>query len=202
MTEHVDKHTQAEPAPPISADSNSGAPQRGSSEHEEVSLARVLARIGRSLTPTGIGTGPLAEIRRMTPGSPPPAFWRLYLEVVPTALREPAGSFSVRADRAWARLIRAMAEAAPTQPGRKPSFGAALATSGYSESRFIRLLRAEGDDLGREARVAARWLAVKGADADWWLVAQLLLDGTTPDAHRERAVHRLASDFFRAQASA
>ena len=186
------------PAPATAAGSVSG--DEASEFRKE--LGRTLGQLAARLVPDRIGPGALAEIRRMTTSSPPPAFWRLYLSVVPSSLRESKTAPDDRRDLAWARLIRAMAESPRAAPGPTPGFGAALARTGYSEARFVRLLRAEGDDLGRELRVAARWLAGKGARADWWLPAQLLF-GRPPTGlpvNAERAERRLASDYFREQA--
>lgn len=166
-------------------------------------LGRTLGRLGARLVPGKIDTGTLAELRRMTAASPSPAFWRFYLHIVPLSLRESTkGGPDDRRDLAWARLIQAMAESGGASSGSTPSLGTALARTGYSEARFVRLLRAEGNDLARELRVAARWLATKGSGADWWLPAQLLLGrpatGLPVDA--EVAARRLASDYFREQA--
>ena len=170
-------------------------------DQEPIPLGRVLARIEANLAPTGVGAGPLAEIRRMTPPTLPPAFWRLYLSVVPREWREPTGSWNAQRDFAWAGLIRAMAEVAPISPVSTQSIGKALGTSGYSEARFVRLLRAEAENLSRELRVAARWLAIKGERADWLHPAKLLLGrpSTGLPVDPERAAHQLASDYFRAQ---
>ena len=165
-------------------------------------LGRTLGHLAAQLAPERIGPGALAEIRRMTTSSPPPAFWRLYLSVVPSSLRDTETFPNDGRVIAWARLIRAMAESGGPASGPLPRFGAALARTGYSEARFVRLSRAAGDELGRELRLAARWLATKGSRAAWRLPAQLLLGrpatGLPVDA--EIAARQLASDYFREQA--
>ena len=165
------------------------------------SLDQVVAGLSRRLDAARIGTGDLAELRRMSASDFPPAFWRFYLEAVPRDLREPGGRPDYRLDRAWAALIRAMAEMAPNPLDFQVSFGRALASVGYSEHRFVRLLRAEGGDLARELRVAARRLALGGAGrANWMAPAHLLLAGLVPCPKRESVTHGLARDFFREQA--
>lgn len=185
--------------PPVAAKESVSGPETSEFQKE---LGRTLGHLAAQLAPERIGSGALAEIRRMTTSSPPPAFWRLYLSVVPSGLRHTEMSRDDRRDLAWARLIRAMAESVGPSLRPAPSLGTALMRTGYSEPRFVRLLRAGGDDLGRELRVAARWLATKGATPDWWLPAQLLF-GRPPTGlpvNAERAERRLASDYFREQA--
>ena len=78
-----------------------------------------------------------------------------------------------------------------------------LSRAGYSESRFVRLLRAEDADLAREFRVAAAWLGAKGVKANLTPVAELLLGrpyvGLAVKA--DYAARTLAHDFFRAEAA-
>lgn len=167
-------------------------------------LGQILKRVANQLVADRIGAGSLAELRRMTPEEFPPAFWRLYFEQVPETWRgESAGQGNPRVDRAWNVLVRAMAEMAPRPLDFTVSFGGALAESGYSESRFIRLLRADREELPGELWTAARWLALNGSvGVNWQPAAELVL---APFRHkgfsgsREAASHRLAGDYFRAQ---
>ena len=164
---------------------------------EPPSLGQVIAALSRRLNAERIGTGALAELRRITDDALPPAFWRLYLEMVPTEWRERGGHVDVHLDRAWAALIRAMVEMTPHPHSFDRPFGAELATSKYSEDRFVRLLRAEGKGLARELRIAGAWLAHAGVKANWEQPAQLLLG----QARRASDVrHRMARDYFRAAA--
>ena len=170
---------------------------------QPVTLGRVLGRLSHELSGEGIGTGSLAELRRMTPSDRPPVFWRLYLRIVPEEWREPGGHADLRVDAAWAGLIRAMAEMAPKPLDFDRSFGSELAKAGYSEFRFVRLVRAEDGELARELRVAAEWLARKHVKANLHPVAELLLGRPWLglDVRPDRAVRTLSHDFFRAQAA-
>lgn len=168
----------------------SGHPRADSAELGTVlgSLSGALKRQGR---------GACAELRRLTRRDLPGAFWKLYLSSIPPAWREREGRPDYRRDLAWASLIRCLAYA---PPGTE-EFGEALARTDYSEARFVRLLRAQGDDLARELRVVAQWLALKGARANWKPPAELLLGRprlglpVNPDA----AAHRMARGYFRVQ---
>lgn len=172
------------------------------------SIGRVVATISHALDAERIGTGRLAELRRMVWREFPPSFWDFYLGNVPVEWREPDGRDDDRTDLAWAALIRAMAEAAP-DPHRYDgagTFGAALAETGYTEARFVRFLRAEEEDLARETRIAAAWLAGAGRKANWREPAELILGrigrlARGPKIRRPDTVtHRLARDYFRIRA--
>ena len=171
-------------------------------------IGRVVAAVSRALDAERIGTGRLAELRRMAWREFPPSFWDFYLGNVPVEWREPEGRDDDRTDIAWAALIRAMAEAAP-DPHRydgAETFGAALAETGYAEARFVRFLRAEEEDLARETRIAAAWLASAGRKVNWREPAELILGriGRLARGPRIRqpdtVTHRLARDYFRIQA--
>lgn len=165
------------------------------------SLGQVIAALSRKLDPERIGTGALAELRRMTGNDLPPAFWKRYLEDVPLAWREPRGRVDARIDRAWAGLMRAMVEMAPHPHSYAQPFGKALAEKDYSEDRFVRLLRAEGDELARELRVAGAWLARAGVKANWEQPAHLLLRNLGLNVKNHiSSRHQMARDYFRVAA--
>lgn len=165
----------------------------------EEPLARVLGRLAGRLRRADPGT--VAELRRIAPGDFPAAFWCLYFAVVPRDWREPGGMPSVSADQAWAAVIRGMVELGPTGLDFRQPLGAALAESGYSEMRFIRLIRARGDDIGDEFRIAGQWLANKGFAADLRPAAEVVLGhvcrGLAARVKPYRAAHRMARDYFR-----
>ena len=164
------------------------------------SLGQVIATLSRQLNAERIGTGALAELRRMTGDNLPPAFWNRYVQDVPLEWREPRGRVDPRVDLAWAGLVRAMVEMAPRPHSFDQPFGEALADTRYSEDRFVRLLRAEGDELARELRVAGAWLARAGVKANWEQPAHLLLGGLGLNVKNQISSHQMARDYFRAAA--
>ena len=182
-----------EPTMSIPAESQSGS--------EPVSLSKVVSRIAHVLNEQRIGTGDLAAIRRISYPDLPPAFWKLYLgqNGVPREWREHRHQPSEQLDWAWASLVRAMVAMAPGPHAPRISFASELAASGYSEARFVRLLRAADQDLARELRTAASWLASKGIPrVDWVPPAQLLLGRIgIRGMDAQRTIHRLARDYFR-----
>ena len=170
---------------------------------ESRNLGQVVAAISRRLSADLIGAGDMAALRHMTADGFPPAFWKLYLTDVPLTWREPGGRVDERLDGAWAALVRAMVEMAPNPHTFDQPFGAALAHAGYSEDRFVRLLRAAGDDLTRELRVAGARLARAGAGAtNWEQPAHLVLGdtGCKLNVWPPRIRHQMARDYFRAVA--
>jgi len=163
-------------------------------------LGHVIAVLSRHLSESGIGTGDLAELRRMDREELPPAFWRLYLDpqIVPTWCREPGGRVDVGVDLAWAALVRAMVEMAPRPHSSDPPFATALAASGYSEVRFVHLLRSENADLARELRTAGAWLARAGVGGvNWRQPAHFVLRHPRLPTLGEHAAHSMAKDYFR-----
>ena len=178
------------------------ATQRSSSQEtlESRELGQVIAGLSRYLDDSRIGAGDLAELRRIDGNFLPPAFWKLYLNphVVPSEWREPTERVDVGIDRAWAGFIRAMVEMAPRPHAFSRPFGEALAASGYSETRFVRLLRAEREDLARELRIAGAWLANAGVLlVNWEQPAHLALRRLGLPVRHRTAVHRMARDYFR-----
>ena len=163
-------------------------------------LGRVVAGLSRQLDSARVGSGPLAELRRIGHHHLPPEFWRLYLTSVPPEWRERDGRPDSGLDMAWAGLVRAMVEMEPHPHSFERSLGSALGDSGYSESRFVRLLRAAGRRLARELRVAGEWLARAGVPAvNWSRPATLLINARLPNLPSPRSVrHLLARDYFRA----
>lgn len=126
-----------------------GAVAEGAASPRET-LNRTVAGISGRLDADRIGTGPLAELRRMEPlsGPLPPAFWRILFDAVPSDWQ----GQSVMHERGWALLVNAMALMAPHPHavGQRP--GAALAETDYAEQRLSRLLRAEGTALEKDRK--------------------------------------------------
>lgn len=167
------------------------------------SVGAVVAKLSHRLSTDVIGAGDLAALRHMTTDGLPPAFWKLYLANVPVNWREPAGRVHVPLDGAWAALVRAMVEMAPNPHTFDQPFGTALGHTDYAEDRFVRLVRATGDELARELRVASAWLARKGARAaNWEQPAHLALGGAGCKLNiwPSRIRHQMARDYFRAAA--
>ena len=166
------------------------------------SFLRWAARqIGAEREEGGLGPGDKAELRRYRGGPLPLAFWRIAARPEAAALIDDLarGGRREKAEQALATILKAMAVMGPLAiaEGRQEP-GAALAASGYSEGRFVRLLRARGPNLAREIEIAARWCAVKGQPIAWRSLARLVLAAFLPGARfdPERESRKQACSYF------
>jgi CRISPR system Cascade subunit CasB len=151
-------------------------------------LWKVIGNLANRLDPERIGSGSLAELRRMNDATPPPAFWRLLLEIVPESLRPESR------ERAWMLIIGGMARIAH----KDFRIGQALAKTEYAEPRLVRLLRASGDNLATELRAACSWLDNKGYGVDWvqlaWFIFERIRDNPSFDNNKNS--RNIARDYF------
>jgi hypothetical protein len=152
--------------------------------------AEVIRRLARRLNPDTLGSGPLAELRRMDPErTPPPAFWALMADVHPDRPE--------RVDVAWAVIVQAMAEMAPDPHAPDAAPGLVLAETGYAEGRFVRLLRADAAAVPSEARTLARWCRVKARPINWIAFGRFVLDRMSGrDDAAEKTARRIARQYF------
>lgn len=133
----------------------------------------------------------LARLRRLDPDGPDEApFWRLVAQHAPAAFdHEQAAS-------ALAIAVQGMAIVHPFHvvQGDRRSLGQALAESGVSEMRLLRLLRLGRSDLPEEVRRLARLMASKG-DAGRFEWADIFDLAFWPKGEAVR--RRLARDYYR-----
>ncbi|MDE0104388.1 MAG: type I-E CRISPR-associated protein Cse2/CasB [Bryobacterales bacterium] len=170
-----------------------GSPQTDTA----VRLGQVIASLSHRLDPKRSGSAAMAQLRRISQDNLPSQFWLVYLSEVPLEWREPNGRPDVRHDRSWASLIRAMAEMGPRPHSLNRQFGRALADTGYSEDRFVRLVRASDSTLERELRTASVWLARSGVlRVNWIQPAELFSWGPGRKSRSSTVRHRLAREYF------
>jgi CRISPR system Cascade subunit CasB len=100
----------------------------------------------------------------------------------------------VLAERRWAAFFNAAALVAGPNTRGGVQLGQALYEAGFSELRFVRLLRANGDALFHEIRGAARFLAAKGQSVDIYGFARLLFSDTT--VGREAVRRDIARTYY------
>ena len=161
-------------------------------------LRKTIYKISDQLDPDRIGTGGIAELRRLAFTSQSSTFWHVYFTLVPEELRTQNQRTSNRLDEGWKTIIQAMAELAPRPHNSEMKLGQALVASEYSEHRFIRFVRSEGNELRREVRIAAHWIASNGKKADCIEVARLILvdAGMRGIGTRDWIVNDLARKYF------
>lgn len=149
------------------------------------SMAGLLAHGGGVLS-----AGDMAALRRMDPRHiDAPGFYKLLSAI---EQRLPGGEEArARAETRWAAVIVALAHLGELhRPGRW--LGQALVEAGFSEPRFVRLLRADEERLLDELPALARFLAAKGVAADFADAARLLLDRQ----HAEEVRRSLARSYY------
>jgi len=156
-------------------------------------LGSTVGTVARRMESEGLSTGDMAELRRVDPEEPyTPALWKLMIENdlsdTPRWLPEH------ERERRWAALFMGMAMTAGQHSFEMP-LGRALAKAGWSELRFVRLMRQRDDKLIQEIRRMAQFLGSKEQSADWTGVGHLLFSQQgDPAEHRRRSIAR---DYYR-----
>ena len=138
-----------------------------------------------------LGTGDLAELRRLDPEHPSAAvFWRLV-----AAMPDGGGDapWQAERERRFAVILRTFAELRDVHRGGR-RLGTALAEAGLDERRLLQLLRSRRTALAHAIRTTCHFLASKGATADAMGLARLVLSEDAPWEENER--RRLARDYF------
>jgi CRISPR system Cascade subunit CasB len=187
-----------DPKTPPDSEKQPPSPTEASDEGREEtrsSLSSIVWSIAGAMQSKAIGTGDMAELRRLhaqDPGNP--AFWKIaahYLE--PQGYLRGDGPRRDETERRWAAILNFMAHLSLfLRPGSR--FGGALAEAGLSELRFIRLLRAQDQSLLDEVRTLARFLSSKGQPVDPTDLARLVLSDGAP--HEESVRRKVARDFY------
>lgn len=149
-----------------------------------------------------LGTGAVASLRRLVPEDPVnPAFFRIaaqYLE--PGGHVSGEGSHRDLLEARWSCIIGGLAILGNLyQPGK--SLGEALADAGFSELRFVRLLKSQNAGLWDATRRVASFLSSKGQTVDWADMASLVLsDGTDKaDSVRRHIARRYYAKLLKTQ---
>jgi|GEM_PF-440545 CRISPR system Cascade subunit CasB len=142
------------------------------SRRSTIDFGKAVGKIASMMQGDGLSTGDMAELRRISPDRPfTPALWRLLLTL---ELDESPEWLSQKTrERRWATLLMGMAHCAGLHDYHT-SFGKALAEAGWSELRFVQLMRAKGQTLEKHLRRVAQFLSGKNQQANWVDVLWLL----------------------------
>jgi len=158
---------------------------------EKLSRRNVIGKIS-GLLKNRLSTGELANLRRASPEEPyTPALWKVLFECVPESWT--AGANRDLKERRWAALLMSMA-ACPNLHDPTVSVGEALAEAGWSELRFVRLMKFKDKDLFLAMRRLAAYLVSKNQAANWTDLADLILDQNGPWAEKHR--RRISRDYY------
>jgi CRISPR system Cascade subunit CasB len=137
------------------------------------SIKSAIGKLATMLGPnSGLSTGDLAQLRRISPERPfTPALWRLLLSLgidqSPPWIKQDVW------ERRWATIMMAMSLTQGLHSS-EIRFGEALASSGWSELRFVKLMNSRGEMLEVQIRQLARYLAGKVQAANWAEAADLI----------------------------
>jgi CRISPR type I-E-associated protein CasB/Cse2 len=160
---------------------------------DEFTVGRLVGRLAGLLRGDGsLSKGDVAQLRRMDPRQPVPAFFKTAGMVLDPVL---PGEVRSRTDSEtrWAAVIAGLAILGPLhQHGLR--LGTVLATADYSELRFVRLIRSGAEQLVDELPSLARFMTAKQSPVDWTAAADLVLSAgrTTEDAVRRH----IARDYY------
>ncbi|MGB5948198.1 MAG: type I-E CRISPR-associated protein Cse2/CasB [Parvibaculum sp.] len=157
-------------------------------------LATTIGRLTARLSGERNDPGELAALRRLVTGEKNAVFWRVLTNEVPDEF----ASGRIEEDL-WAALLASFALLAPLGNGRGETIGGALATTGYSEPRLLRLLRADRERIADEVTAAARWLSAHGRSCDWLELARFVFSRIqSTEGSDHRTARKIARDYFTA----
>jgi len=137
-----------------------------------IQYGKIVGKVANMMQKGALSTGEMADLRRISPDQPfTPVLWRLLmmldLDQPPSWIRREQW------ERRWATLFMGMAHCSGLHE-YNISLGEALAEAGWSELRFVQLMRAKDETLETHLRRVAQFLASKNQEANWTDVARLL----------------------------
>jgi CRISPR system Cascade subunit CasB len=142
------------------------------SSNAPVDFGKSVGSIAKRMWKGGLSTGDMADLRRVSPDNPfTPVLWRILLS---QNLDKTPGWYSQETwERRWATLLMGMAHCNGLHHFNIP-LGKALAEAGWSELRFVQLMRSRDEMLEDHIRRVAQYLSGKKQSANWVDMAKLL----------------------------
>lgn len=149
-----------------------------------LNYGQAVGKIAKMMQTDGLSTGDLAELRRISPDEPfTPALWRILLML--DLEESPYWIGQEKWERRWATLMMGMAYCSGLHNYDIP-LGQALANAGWSELRFVQLMRASGTTLEKHLRRVAQFLSSKNQEGNWTDVAWLLFSQSGKSGEKVR----------------
>ncbi len=137
-----------------------------------VNYGKIVGKIAEMMRSGRLSTGDLAELRRISPDKPfTSVLWRLLMEL--EIDQSPYWIRQQEWERRWATMMMCMAHCVGLH-NYNTSFGQGLAEAGWSELRFVQLMRAEGQILEKLLRRVAQYLSSKNKKVNWTGAAELI----------------------------
>ena len=157
----------------MSTDINTEPNEVKSEPTDRIEYGKIVGKVAAMMQQEGaLSTGELADLRRISPAQPfTPALWRLLMML--NLDQSPAWIRQEQWERRWATIFMGMAHCAGLH-SYDASLGEALAEAGWSELRFVQLMRAKDETLETHLRRVAQFLASKNQEANWTDVARLM----------------------------
>ncbi len=175
------------PSPEISPPAEVAA-EAQSAPKESLTLRQSVNKAAGLLASEALSNGDRAALRRISPDKPfTPALWKVLYRLKRAGA--PVGIGSETREHRWATLLMGMAFCISPHSNLHDyhvPLGRALAEAGWSELRFVQLLRAEGKALDVHVRRVAQYLASKSQKANWAHVADLLFNQSNEWAEKTR----------------
>lgn len=159
--------------------------EASTTNNQELDFGKTVGKIASMMRQEGgLSKGDLAELRRISPDEPfTPALWRTLISL--NLDESPNWILQAQWERRWATLFMAMAHCTGLHSYDIP-FGQALAKAGWSELRFVQLMRADGQTLEKHLRRVAEFLSSKNQEANWTDAAWLLFHQSGGTAEKVR----------------
>ena len=162
-------------------------------ETKPPSLEQVIGRIAETIDKL-LPPGDVAELRRLKQGTFSPSFFKIIAGNLSLIQSWPAqGPSRDDYEYRWGVILQAMAKLKGLHKLTE-SLGKTLAREGYSELRFVRLLRSHDNALAHEIRTCAQFLAAKSSACNQVDLAYLVLSDKRMDAETIR--RRIARSYY------
>ncbi len=144
-----------------------------SSATNRIEYGKIVGKVAAMMQQEGaLSNGEMADLRRISPDQPfTPPLWRILMML--DLDESPGWIRQEQWERRWATLFMGMAHCAGLH-SYDSSLGEALAEAGWSELRFVQLMRAKDETLETHLRRVAQFLASKNQEANWTDVARLM----------------------------
>lgn len=177
----------------MSTEDNAENSDKTSATTNRIEYGKIVGKVAAMMQQEGaLSTGDMADLRRISPDQPfTPALWRILmmldLDESPVWVRQEQW------ERRWATLFMGMAHCAGLH-SYNTSMGEALAEAGWSELRFVQLMRAKDETLETHLRRVSQFLASKNQEANWTDIARLLFFQTGESDEKVRL--SISRDYY------
>lgn len=157
----------------MSTEVNAENSDKTSATTNRIEYGKIVGKVAAMMHQEGaLSTGEMADLRRISPDQPfTPALWRILMMM--GLDNSPDWIQQEKWERRWATLFMGMAHCTGLH-SFDTSLGEALAEAGWSELRFVQLMRSKDETLETHLRRVAQFLASKNQEANWTDIARMM----------------------------